>query len=81
MAKSVNRRTVGPHPDGWQVKAGDADRASVVTRTKTEAVDRAREILRNSGGGELTIQDRDGRIVDSDTITPGSDPVPPKDQS
>jgi hypothetical protein len=81
VTQSVNRRIVGPHPDGWQIKAADAERASTVTRTKAEAVDRAREILRNSGGGELTIQDRDGRIVDSDTVPPGSDPHPPKDRN
>jgi hypothetical protein len=81
VAESINRRTVGPHPDGWQVKASDAERASVVTRTKAEALNRAREILRNSGGGELTIQDREGRIIDSDTVAPGNDPMPPNDQN
>jgi len=80
MAKGPNRRTVGPHSDGWQVKANAAQRASAVTRTKAEAVDRAREILRNSGGGELTIQDKHGRIIDSDTVAPGNDPNPPKDR-
>ena len=80
MAKSVNRRIVGPHADGWQVKTGDADRASAVERTKADAIQRAREILRNSGGGELTIQDEQGRIVDSDTVPPGNDPTPPRDR-
>jgi hypothetical protein len=80
MARQANRRTVGPHEDGWQVKASDGDRASAVLKTKAEAIARAREILRNSGGGELTIQDRHGRILDSDTVPPGNDPVPPADR-
>jgi hypothetical protein len=80
MTKGTNRRTVGPHADGWQVKANRAERASAVTRTKAEAVDRAREILKNSGGGELTIQDKQGRIIDSDTVAPGNDPNPPRDK-
>lgn len=67
----VNRRVVGPHPDGWQIKAPKADRASSVCPTQGEAIDRAREILGNTGGGELTIQDRRGRIRDSDTVRPG----------
>lgn len=80
MAKGPNRRTVGPHSEGWQVKASDAQRASAVTRTKAEAIERAREILKNSGGGELTIQDKRGRIIDSDTVAPGNDPNPPRDR-
>lgn len=76
----TNRRVVGPHPDGgWQVKAPNAERASSRHETQGEAVNRAREILGNEGGGELTIQGRDGRIRDSDTVAPGNDPNPPKD--
>jgi len=56
-----------------------AAHASSVHRTQAEAIARAREILGNDGGGELTIQGRDGRIRDSDTVAPGRDPYPPKD--
>lgn len=56
------------------------DRASAVLPTQKEAIDRAREILGNSGGGELTIHGRDGRIRDSDTVYPGNDPNPPRDR-
>jgi hypothetical protein len=77
----ANRRVVGPHPDGgWQVKAPKADRASVRTETQGEAIDRAREILQNIGGGELTIQNEKGKIRDSDTVPPGHDPFPPRDK-
>jgi hypothetical protein len=76
-----NRRIVGPHPGGgWQAKAPGARRASTVVRTQGEAIDRAREILANIGGGELTIQGRDGVIRDSDTVSPAQDPCPPRDR-
>lgn len=76
-----NRRTVGPHRDGgWEVKAPGAGRASSRHERKDDAIDRAREILGNSGGGELTIKNKDGRIHDSDTVAPGNDPNPPRDR-
>jgi hypothetical protein len=78
----TNRRVVGPHPDGgWQVKAPNTSRASSVHGTKAEAIDRAREILKHTGGGELTQQDRHGKIQDSDTVPPGHDPFPPRDKN
>ena len=68
------------HPDGgWQVKAPGADRASSRHKTQADAIDRARDILAGNGGGELTIQGRDGQIRDSDTVPPGNDPNPPRD--
>jgi hypothetical protein len=63
----VQRRPAG----GWEVVAEDHARASAVTRTQAEAIDRAREIVRNAGGGELVIKDRHGLIRDSDTVAPG----------
>jgi hypothetical protein len=64
---------------GWEVKKPGSDRASVVAPTQKAAVDRAREILKNTGGGELTVKGRDGLFRDSDTVAPGNDPSPPKD--
>jgi hypothetical protein len=43
------------------------------------AIDRARVIVQNSGGGEVVIHGRNGQIRDSDTIPPGHDPNPPRD--
>jgi len=75
-----NRRFVGPSSDGrWQVKKPGSDRASSTHDTQSQAIDRARQILENTGGGELTIQNRKGIIRDSDTVTPGNDPNPPRD--
>jgi hypothetical protein len=75
-----NRRFVGPTGDGrWQVKKPGSERASSTHDTQSAAIDRARQILNNSGGGELTIQDRKGVIRDSDTVAPANDPNPPRD--
>jgi hypothetical protein len=38
-----------------------------VTERKAEAVDRAREIVGNLGGGEVRIKNLDGKFHDSDT--------------
>lgn len=36
--------------------------------------------LGDSGGGELVTHGTDGKIRDSDTVPPGHDPFPPRDQ-
>ncbi len=76
-----NSRTVSKRPDGtWQNKKDDASRASSVHNTQADAVNAARDMLHNSGGGELTTMGRDGKIRSKDTIAPGNDPLPPKDK-
>lgn len=81
MSKGNERRHVVANPEGgWDVKKPGSSRASAHTATQQEAVDRAREIVRNQGGGEVRIHGRDGRIRDSDTIAPGNDPYPPRDK-
>lgn len=69
-----NARHVVPHRDGWAILKPDADRASSIHRRQADAVDRAREILRNDGGGELITHGIDGRMRDADTVHPGGDP-------
>lgn len=77
-----NNRHVVPNPSGgWDVVKPDARRASSHHDTQQQAIDRAREIVHNLGGGELRIHGRDGRIRDSDTIAPGNDPNPPSDRT
>lgn len=75
-----NNRHVTPHEDGWQVIAPGAERASAVEPTQAAAIDRAREIVSNLGGGEVRIHGRDGQVRDSDTVPPGNDPNPPRDR-
>jgi hypothetical protein len=76
-----NERHVTPGPDGgWDVVKPGASRASTHHDTQAQAIDRAREIVHNTGGGEVVIHDRKGRIRDSDTISQGNDPNPPHDR-
>lgn len=76
-----NERHVVPNPrGGWDVRAPGADRASAHADTQAAGINRAREIVRNTGGGEVVIHGRDGRIRDSDTVPPGNDPNPPRDR-
>ncbi len=76
-----HERHVTPNSDGgWDVQKPDASRASSHHRTQAQAIDRARDIARNVGGGEVVIHDRAGRVRDSDTVAPGNDPFPPRDR-
>lgn len=70
----TNKRTVTPHPDGWSVDKPGATRASSVHPTQKQAIDAARQVLQNSGGGELAVKDRDGAVRAQDTVAPGNDP-------
>jgi hypothetical protein len=76
---SNNRHVVPNRNGGWDVKGAGARRASSHHDTQREAESRAKEIVRNLGGGEVKIHDQRGRIRDSDTVAPGRDPNPPKD--
>ena len=76
---SNNRHVVKNPSGGWDVKGPGAQRSSSHHDTQAAAIDRAREIVHNLGGGEVVTHGRDGRIRDSDTIAPGNDPFPPRD--
>ena len=73
-------RFVVKHPDGWAVKGAGAQRASGVYKTQAEAESAAKRTVSNIGGGEVRIQGRDGKWRDSDTVSPGNDPCPPRDK-
>lgn len=80
MGKGTDR-TVSRRPDGtWENKRNDAEKASSLHKTQKEAEQAARAMLKNQGGGELTIKGVDGKIRSKDTIAPGKDPNPPKDK-
>jgi hypothetical protein len=75
------RRVVQQRPDGkWEAVKPHHERASAVTDTQAQAQDRARTILENLGGVELTTKGRDGKFRDSDTVPHGNDPFPPRDK-
>ncbi|WP_420365881.1 DUF2188 domain-containing protein [Curtobacterium sp. L3-7] len=70
---STNRNVI-PNPNGGSDVRGGGDRASAHTDTQAEAIDRARQIIGNQGGGELSVHNRQGQVRAKDTIAPGNDP-------
>jgi len=74
-------RIVYRRSDGvWVNKRNDAERATSIHKTQSDAEKAARQNLRNQGGGELITKGLDGKIRSKDTISPGNDPNPPKDK-
>ena len=73
-------RYVVKHPKGWTVRSPVGKRASSVHSTQREAEQTAKQTVRDLGGGEVRIQDRQGRWRDSDTVPPGNDPHSPQDR-
>jgi uncharacterized protein YdaT len=69
------RHHVVPHQNGWAVLREGGERASVVTETKEQAFERAREIAQREGGG-VVIHGENGRIQQERTY--GNDPFPPR---
>jgi len=67
-----NDRYVQPNKErgGWDVVKELHKQASAHTETKEEAIDRAREIIRNQGGGELRIKNERGQLIESNTVAP-----------
>ncbi len=61
----------------WQAKKPENERASVVSKTKSEVLERARQIARNEGL-ELIPHNQDGKISNPNSY--GNDPNPPKDK-
>ena len=66
---------VPAHNGGWNVKKSGAERASVHTSTKAEAISKGRAISKNQGT-ELVIHNSDGKISSKDSH--GNDPCPPR---
>ncbi len=75
-----NDRSVFRRDGQWVNKLNGAQRASSVHDTQQAAINAARDMLQNQGGGELTTMGRNGQIRSKDTIPPGNDPCPPKDK-
>lgn len=73
-------RTVFQRGDEWVNKRNDAEKVSSAHDTQREAAAVAKEMLKNQGGGELTVKGMDGKIRSKDTIPPGNDPFPPRDR-
>lgn len=52
----------------WQVLQEGHRRSAVQMKTKSEAVAKAREIVRRQGGGEIRVMNKVGKIVAADTV-------------
>jgi uncharacterized protein YdaT len=64
------------HQDGWAVKGAGNEKATKVTQTQGQAIEKAREIAKNQKS-EVVIHGKNGQIRDKDSY--GNDPNPPKD--
>ncbi|MBI2054644.1 MAG: DUF2188 domain-containing protein [Candidatus Sungbacteria bacterium] len=64
----------------WTVKKAGSDRASGSFGKQSTAEKAAKRFAANTGGGEVRIHDRNGKIRDSDTVPPANDPNPPRDK-
>ena len=73
----VKNQHVVPHPEGWAVKGAGNSKATKVTATQKEAIERAEEIARNQES-DTKIHNRDGKIRAGNSY--GNDPHPPKDK-
>ena len=68
---------VVPHENGWAVKKSNASKSSACTSTKADAVNKAKELSKNSGS-EMVVHGKNGKIQYSNSY--GNDPCPPKDK-
>ncbi|WP_243375509.1 DUF2188 domain-containing protein [Geotalea sp. SG265] len=76
---SRDEHHVVPNADGgWDVRRNGAERATLHTDTKQEAVDRGRQVSQNQGT-EFIVHNKDGRIARADSH--GNDPCPPRDRN
>jgi len=66
---------VSPSDGDWKVQSAGADRAAGIYGTKSEAVERAREIAQNKHA-ELIVQNADGVIGWRNSF--GNDHFPPR---
>jgi hypothetical protein len=73
-----NDRMVYKKDKLWVNKKNTSKKASSVHKTQKEAIESAREMLKNQGGGELSIKNKKSIIRDKRTIAPGNDLYPPK---
>jgi len=64
----------------WNIQKEGGSRSSGSADTQKEAEKIAKTFASNSGGGEVRIHGLDGKIRDSDTVSPGNDPSSIKDK-
>jgi len=70
-----NDRHVVPQDGRWAVVKEAHERASTLHDAQADAINRAREIITNLGGGELVIHGENGQIRRKDSVGGGNDPA------
>ncbi len=53
---------------GWDVVKNGHRRATAHGPTKDAAVELARQLVREEGGGEIAVINRTGKVVEADTV-------------
>ena len=76
MGKGKNQHVV-KHPDGWAVKGEGNSKATKVTRTQAQAIEKAENIARNQKS-DTKIHGENGKIRAGNSY--GNDLCPPKDK-
>ena len=75
MGGKKNQIHVVPNDKGtWSNKKTNAQRASSVHQTQTEAINSARDQAKREGNTEVIIHGRDGKIRNSNTYYRKDDP-------
>jgi hypothetical protein len=78
MSKNEHHVVPNTSRGGWDVKRNGAQKASIHTETKVEAVKIGRVMSQRAGSGRV-IHGKDGRIQQKDSH--GNDPCPPRDKN
>ncbi len=78
MSKGKDRTVYQRDDKSWVNKRNDADKASSVHSTQKDAIVSAKAMSHRQGGGEVTVQGRDGQFRAKDTVAPGKDGFPPR---
>lgn len=76
MARGKNQHVV-KHKNGWAVKGEGNSKATVVTKTQKQAIEKAEGIARNQKS-DTKIHGEDGKIRAGNSY--GNDPYPPRDK-
>ena len=79
MTKKTDRIVYKNANGDWVNKKLQNEKATSIHKTQKEAENKARNQIKNEGGGELITKGLDGKIRSKDTIAPGNDPKSIKD--
>lgn len=76
----ANYHVVRSKDGDWVARKAGAGRVSGTFNSQRDAEKAAKQFASSTGGGEVRIHDRNGKIRDSDTVAPARDSSPPRDK-